>query len=325
MDDEFGDASVAGGSSIFPFLSVLFCTLGALILILIAGSLNATVADATQEQKFAKVSEEHGRIAKADKNLTRSLTDLQRVGKEQEELRRKREETAVQTQGERASLSDLRRKRDAEKDKVAKKQGAVNYRKKTAQEWEDFWTNNLPEIEALNILRTEIDKLKEERQRVDDIKKGMEALEKKKEELETRYKNMLAGGAAVDVSFRVEGVGAGHVPVYLDLTDEGPFVHRKRPAGTGEAPTTQPDRVAASFNEVALELARGPGDEFVLLLVRPDQQEQLRAAERSLMRRRVPFVLEPADQAWKLIIKDGNGKEAEVGAGDPTPPETPPE
>ena len=70
-------------------------------------------------------------------------------------------------------------------------------------------------------------------------------------------------------------------------------------------------------------MARGPGDEFALLLVRPGQQKQLRAAERSLMRRRVPFILEPADQAWKLTIKDGN--EAEAGAGDPILPEAPPE
>ena len=81
MDDEFGDGAGTAGSSIFPFLSVLFCTLGALILILIAGSLNATVVDATQEKKFAKISEEHGRMAKSNTQLS-SLEALQKRAEE---------------------------------------------------------------------------------------------------------------------------------------------------------------------------------------------------------------------------------------------------
>ena len=306
-------------------MSVLFCTLGALILILIAGSLNATVADATQEKKFAKISEEHGRMAKADENLTRSLTDLQRVGKEQEELQRKREKTVVQIQGERASLADLRGKQEAARDKVAKKNGELKNRRDTVQVWEDFRDNNLPEIEAFNTLQTEIDKLKKERKLVEDMGKEVEELTKLQDKLEAEYQKLIAAGEAVDVSFRVEGIGAGHVPVYLDLTAKGSFVHRKRPVKTGEPTASQPARYVAekvaSFSEVALDLARGPGDEFVLLLVRPDQQEQLRAAQRSLMRRRVPFVLEPADLAWKLQLND----KAEAGAGDQTPPAAPPE
>ena len=323
MDDEFGDGSVTGGSSIFPFLSVLFCTLGALILILIAGSLNATVADATQEQKFAKISEEHGRMAKSDHELS-SLEALQkRAEDDQVRFQRERKETIAQIQGEQTSLDQLRREQDKEKQKVLKQQGELNTRRVSMREWK----KKFPVIQALFNLQADIDKLKKDRESVKMKEEELKDLAAMEKQLEAENKKLRDEGAAVKVSFRVKGIGAGHAPVYHDLTDKGLFVHRKSPMDTGGAPATQADRVvtekAASLDKVARDLARGPGDEFALLLVRPGQQKQLRAAERSLMRRRVPFILEPADQAWKLTIKDGN--EAEAGAGDPILPEAPPE
>ncbi len=280
---ESDDSSAQG--SIFPFLSVLCCVIGTMVLILIAGSLNAAgyigsemkayIEEAnyslsqlgTEEEDLSKI-ESGTEVAKADAGRLKRLTDLN-------DRRAKIESGIADAQ---ARLEQIMRETAVIRAAPAKKRVMVQQ--------ERAGEDRKQAADDLKVAQSEVDGLMAER-------KG----------LATDRDTMEKAVTAPKTGVRVDGVDGPYTLIDLDV--DKLTLHSDLPSFKKGDEFTRTEAVGKgkALERLAIELAR-PGNKLhPVLLVRPNAIELHDEAERVFRRWRVDFTREPVDEPWEIAVQ----------------------
>lgn len=281
LELESGDSTQ---SSMFPFLSVLFCTIGALMIIMIMGSMRTTLKNTGILAKVATAQQRKVDLAGL---VEREESLLARVDKARDDISSAEKTIARgsrETRKASARLSDLRpesqraRSRAAKVGLVRKKEGARIARRDLA---------STKEATAKQIAETE--------RRINELKATAADLTTERDDLQVKTKSP-------KVRFRLADEDSGRTPFYLELVGRSLVV---RSEGTTKKPGEKirvAEAVAAGgyLERLAAELARPGGSRYAMLLVRPETADLFHAATDCLRRLRAPFAYEPVDTGWRL-------------------------
>ena len=283
MDDFFEDQSAQG--SIFPFLSVLCCVIGTMVLILIAGSLNAAGIIAPEmSNQIDRATEELSGLESEISDLSRiksgtkaAKDDLGRV-KELLDLNATRVRIETALADAMARLENI--KQDTEKIVGTPEKKVVLVQQEQATAARDSTA------EKLKAAQSETDDFTEQRDKLDADRQKAEA------EANAPKTRILVDGA--DVEEMLLELDVDSVTVRSDglSVEKGTKVDKREAMGEGGVLET-----------LAIEMAR-PGSKLLpVLLVRPGASELHDEAERWFAKWRVDFSREPIDANWEIAVR----------------------
>ena len=308
FEDELSGGEQAGG--IFPFLSILICTMGVMVVILIGGSLKMTMTD---EGEVARVNERHVTVAA---RLQAIEDDLANLGSEIESRATEANRAEMLASNLQAEAKELLAQTDVlnEKSAAAEREiEAIRPEAATLMAKAVVATEALGKIEALRRRRDATTELAAATTRQDASKKDLAAVESTLEELtaETealrKRRDDLAGKTAhPDARFSFVGEGADVAPVVADLRKDSLRIVRS-PLGSIHAGTEVPAAEAGAFlDKLAQDLAAlsqpGDGPGHALILVRPGAVSLDREARKAFARWRAHMNHEPMEENWAPVF-----------------------
>lgn len=305
MDDD--DGLVGGG--IFPFLSVLCCTIGAMVLVLVGGTLKSVVKDEkkTNEIEVAKqvkgrLVAKRGKIQRKGKALRDSLTSLDK----QEETIAKdiaREEEEARTYVVRLTALGGSTKR-AVQAKSQTRQAIARFRRKARE------TRAIPAKLDDFRRKQDTERLRDReqtrrRQLVAEValrQQETDKLQAKAAQLERQREELLDKSQTAEVTVTVSGEGSDRTPFYLELLQDKLIVRSSGLSLAEGTPIAKDDamRPGGLLHQLAAELARPGSNRYALLLVRPGAARLYRIASGVFRRRRAPFTYEPVQASWQI-------------------------
>jgi hypothetical protein len=283
VDDLFDEQSTQG--SIFPFLSVLCCVIGTMVLILIAGSLNAAGIVAPEMAK--QITKATGRLDELKSeagNILRIRSDTEAAGKNLGHVNDLKVLNAEKARIETALVDAMARleniKQDTEKILGTPEKKVVLVQQEQATAARD----------------STAEKLKAARSGTDDSTE-------QRDKLDADRRNAEAEAGAPKTSVLVDGADVEEVLLDLDVDSvtvrsDGLSVEKGTKVGLREAMGE-----GGLLETLAIEMAR-PGIELhPVLLVRPGATELHDEAERWFARWRVDFSREPVDADWEIAVR----------------------
>jgi len=279
-------------ATMFPFLSVLFCTIGALVVIMIIGSmltrfrgegvdvelkdLRSLVGNFRQLDNYvAKMEQAVGEITKAEKEWSSLTTDTASFTSDRED-----EETG---------LADLKaRGSDAEKF-VKKASLAMLRHSKLAASETTFskWQATQKEVAKREKEKEDLSK---------DIRKAKEEISRLQGEADRPV-----------VHFSFEEDPQGRRPVLLELKAEGVLVRSEGAPRDKGVMVAEAEKSAKSdfLDRLAASLTRPGADRYAILFVRPGAADLFFETTDKLRRKRAPYSAEPVEANWELVIDTG--------------------
>ncbi len=286
MDDLFAESDDSSSQgSIFPFLSVLCCVIGTMVLILVAGSLNAAGIIAPEMAKrmeeaqddLSALESERNDLSKIESGTKAAKADLGRL-KRLTDLNEKRAKIETDITDAQARLTKIKKKTEVIEAAPAKKQ-VFDRQERAGKEREQA-------ASARDVVQGEVNDLTGERDR-----------------LSANRDRMTKTVAAPKTGVLVDGVDGPYALIDLDfdkLTVRSDLPSFKK--GT-EFPRAEALGKGGVLERIAMELAR-PGNKLhPVLLVRPGAIELHDEAERAFRRWRVDFTREPVDGPWEIAVK----------------------
>lgn len=290
MDDLFEEKPLQG--SIFPFLSVLCCVIGTMVIILIASSLNAAgfIDVAGIVNAIGATSESLDKLREKKNDLSKLSDETEQIARENGDL-----ESLASLQKANLNLQNQKKEvigRTANVEKQIAQIRAIPGKKKLVD------AQRTAEGERVTV-QADRDGAEKEAASAEARRAG---LSRRRRELENAV-NMPKTGIAVT------GEGVEGEPFLIELAPEMVKVHSEGLSvdkGT-EVGAAGARGEAGLLNKLAMELAR-PGNQasrrrFAVLLVRPGAIELHDEAERRMRRWRVPFTREPVEADWKLALE----------------------
>lgn len=286
----FEDALDSGGStqsSMFPFLSVLFCMIGALVVIMVMGSMRTTLKNTNVLAKIDAAEQEQIDLAAILKQAGEAAKDLARVSTARDTISSAEKQTArgnFEVKKVSARLSGLRKKgREARSrsDKVV----LVKARHKAQLARSDLSGSNAAIAKQIT-----------------EVKKKVEELNATSADLTAQRDDLKLKAESPEVRFRLVEKDSGRTPVYLELVGDSLVV---RSEGTPKEPGAKipvAEAVAAGgyLEKLAAKFARPGASRYAMLLVRPGTADSFHATTVRLRTLRVPFAYEPVEKGWDL-------------------------
>lgn len=282
--------------SVFPFISVLLCTMGAMALVWIAYSLAVSFADPRRRQE-AEALEQHQRTFAEEVAQRRlalaSLAELvsehgERYGSLQASLAARRQElerAEAEAEAVAARLRELRRRLDAAVQAEAELQ-ALEQR--------------LQRAEALRAAEARRARLEAEREGLERLRAQLAERERRLAERQAEIAEMERELARLGEGKTVELRVLGEQALRLQLLEVAAQGLRPVPAAA-EQPFVPVAAATARDGLLAqAAVATGADDACLVLLVRPDAAAVYRQAATYLRDVRARFTAEPADADWDL-------------------------
>lgn len=294
----------AGG--IFPFLSVLICTMGVMVLILIGGSLGSTLKGSgaaeslrmKYENLTSKLAERtavleglESQILAIENAKVEAVTLAERTARLQSEIDAVRKRTASHEKRLEAlkhSIAELAPQVQAARDTLKKLSVFRSVREAAKVAEEARTLKETEERELANLQRT-----------AEELQQGLADLESRRAELVKRVESpeceiSFDGGPAPAVVFELHRTGAVVLGSQISLVEAGKTFAMAELEGE-----------SGVFERAAVEVARKGG--YVLLIVRPGAVPTYLEAKKALRKWRAPFRLEPAEENWavKLAAQEG--------------------
>ncbi len=292
MFDDAYDSGDSPRSSIFPFLSILFCMMGALLTIMVLGSIKTTMEDVSIPVKIAKAVSRRKGLAELTGLAGAGVASLATAGAMESELDDARVEIARANDAmgrESTGLAELRAK------------GAeVRVRSDKAE----LFRTGRAAGEAKKKLGAERVAAAE---RVDRTSKRRAALSDDAAKLIKRRDEFRARAGTPEARFRLGEASAGREPLYIELLEDRFVVHAADAGRSG--PLAEATGEDGFFEEAAKELARPGSARYAVLLVRPGATAAFRAARESCRKWRAPFGCEPVDDDWRLVFEPAGTSE----------------
>ncbi len=280
-------------SSIFPFLSILFCTIGSLLIIMVIGAAKTTMKDETINAQIAKARqkeqslEELTEYGSGEKVL---LVNTSQVESDLSTLRQNTDEIRAELAKESTGFANLRRK-SAEASSRKEKVELVFDKRRAALSDKDLTNEN--EITANNI--------GEKTRQIKALKSSFSSLTAGRDDLKSKIDSP-------EVRFLQLDKDSGLTPVYLELAEDFLKVLSEgtsKPSGT-KVPTAKALGDGGYIEELAAELARPGGSRYVMLLVRPGAVGLFHAAKDKFQKWRAPCAYEPVDKNWQFVFEGPN-------------------
>jgi septal ring factor EnvC (AmiA/AmiB activator) len=314
MDDADGLVAGSAPSNVFPFLSMLFCALGAMLLLWVAASL--FVSDESPSKYTVQMDAAQSARVQARQELTREQADFTALAREVNAMEQQLDQGsgpfAAKIQAGRSTLEQLNASVSDTEDRL----GQLSVRKSQ-------YENSL---DALQRLRNKDDTRAQTVARIASLKKSIAelqqcqaardqilALESTRQRLSEQWEQMMAEGAHEPVTLRVGPVEDQRLLVTIDVNDDGIVFHETalQPAseeaaeGVGERVVidTGTDISDAELEKRVVSLARKRNTGYVLVLVRPGHLSTFARVVTALRKWRVPFMYEPAEPGRPIEVE----------------------
>jgi len=276
----------------FPFLSVLFCTIGALVVIMVIGSMRTAVKDVSVDVRLEDVTVQAAKLAGLQAYVTAMEQSISEISEAKTESAKLSDEASVKSndlEEEKVGLADLEAKGREDLNFVEKADLALVKRKREAA-YETTQT----------VWRASRDAVQKARDEETALNRQIEATKSEIDSLKEKAAQPIA-------HFRFEDDSEGRKPVLLELKADGVFVHSDgapRPEGT----TIPKDEARARngfVDELAASLTRPGAKRYAALFVRPGAVDLYFATTERLRKKRAPYSAEPVEANWKLMFDTG--------------------
>jgi len=291
-----GDDAGAGG--IFPFLSVLICTIGVMVFILVTGFLKQSMTEGAIAQlvrdkhasvlgQHRKVKATHVALSERRKNI-RNAVSLTRKAKAEaskfmmdtRKLSTEIQEKSGNIQAVRGSLEEL------EKQEAELKQRRLKF-------------DSLRQMRAKGKLQSDLSpEHKKVTGEAQELKQRAADLEAEAKTLTEEHDSLNKELDQPEVEFKFEGMGKDASPVVIDIHSDKVLVLYSPVDGIETPPAGGPAVAREFFESLASRLATKATKHYALLLIRPNAAAQYYEARRAFLKWRAPFRHEPFEEKW---------------------------
>jgi len=279
-------------ATMFPFLSVLFCTIGALVVIMVIGSMLTTIKGEGVDVRLEDARARNAKLADLQTYVTmmeRSISEISDANSASSTLSDEANAMTSDLQEESAGLADLVAKGRKDEIYVEKADLArIRHTKLAAHE---------TTLTKWRASKTEVDSARSEKS---DLSKQIDAAKKEIQTLKAEAERPV-------VRFRFGEDPEGRKPVLVELNADGVLVRSDgapRPEGA-TVPKAEASAKAGFLDELAASLTRPGTARYAVLFVRPGAADLFFAATEKLRRRRAPYASEPVEGNWKLVFETG--------------------
>jgi len=292
MFEEEGDSG-STPATMFPFLSVLFCTIGALVVIMVIGSMLVTVRGEGFDVRLENVRTQAQKLAELQGYIAAMKTAVSEKRAATETASMLSDEAKNLTsdyEKEDADLAGLVAKGDEDRKFVEKADLALARRKrKVAQET------------TITEWRASKNAVEEARTEKSELSKQIETATSEIDKLKAKAKQPVA-------HYRFAKDSDGREPVMIELKADGIVVRSDgAPVKKGVTVTKSEASAKSGFlDELAASLTRPGADRYVVLFVRPDATDLFFAATDRLRKKRAPHTAEPVEDDWRLEFEAGD-------------------
>lgn len=304
MENAFGDSESSAGT-MFPFLSVLACTIGAMIMILIAGSIMSRAPDkalADKKNKLQRVVEELTENNIQLAGLVREKVDLSTFlsGQSAELIAQDQLLTTRATQ-----LKDLR----LEEKKLAEEVDTLTDHARDRREMQVI----LEKYEAKENAKSIREEMKSMQERENRLRDEKPAIEKLHAELARSVRQMTArrqvldrwtqGTPAKSPVFRVPTGERIDKVVFIEVEPNGVVVRSPGLPSIPNGSRISTDEAVSRSGKLDREfrlLAQPNNEKYVVLGVRPGASRLFHTLAQRLRDLRAPFGYEPVESDWRL-------------------------
>jgi hypothetical protein len=286
------------GGGIFPFLSVLCCTLGALILILAAGAIQVMGISTEVNKAVSDSQVEESRLDRVLTQIKMSIKARRLTAMSSPDTLHRR------AQALKASISSLRTslklsKQDlSSRSKVARNISARNDRITRLLRQLKALSDSVNSLErdraaALGALAAVDAKIGSTQKSLDQLRSELNNVDQEKQQL--------AGLMGQHQGIRLMGQGEDKLPIFVELHQNSLTEHRSD--GSEPFPKPMTEDLAGLLRRVN-KLAKSMDDTRVMvLLVRPGEVDTFRVVASALRRTGVVFCWEPVDDEWPVSWK----------------------
>lgn len=279
--------------SLFPFLAVLLCTMGSLVVLLAAMAYVAREKAQAEAEAVAAAAEQAAQEADTPerRQAEATLAEAERLAKEMAERVQQREEVLRQQQKRLSDLEDhLRRLRD-EADRL--------------------------KAETVELLAVEEDYYADEKQAREELERRNRLIGELQDEIE-QLKHAATGRERkyAVVTLRDERTGTARPPIYFECTKQGVIIqpegialaHEDLVAATVSSPVSAAARAVTRYYEEHPEAraANEVGAPYPLLLVRPDGVAAYYRTRDALDSIGADFGYQPIGADWPLEFDSPN-------------------
>jgi len=292
MFDEDIDAE-STPATMFPFLSVLFCTIGALVVIMVIGSMLATVKGEDYEVDLADVMSRNAHLANLQEsvaNVERSISEITSAREDYIALSDEASSMTDELEEENVDLAGLEAKNSDNMQFVEKADLALirKARHATRETTLKKWTAS----------KTEVDRARTERSK----------LSKQIETARSKIDVLKAKAAQPIPRYRFARDPEGREPVLIELKADGVVVHSDGAPLPKYTKVPKNEALAKSgfLDKLAASLTRPGAKRYAVLFVRPKAVDLFFVAADRLRRRRAPHTAEPVEGNWRLEFEIGD-------------------
>jgi hypothetical protein len=290
FDDDLDSQSAP--ATMFPFLSVLFCTIGALVIIMVIGSKLTTVKGEGVDTKLKDMRARAMELAKLSdyvSNMKNAMSSIREAEAKSASFNNDAKSANEDYEEEKVGLADLEAKGTDDKTYVEKAGLAMlrHSTRATHATTETRWRASKTEVDNAQREKTDLDlKITTARKEIGTLKKDAD--------------NPV-------VTFRFDGDSEGRKPVFLELTIDSVLVHSDGAPLPKDAIIMKDDASgrAGFFEKLAASLTRPGANRYAVLLVQPEAVDLFFAATEKLRRRRAPYAAEPIEKDWTLVFDSG--------------------
>jgi hypothetical protein len=302
-DVAFGEEQVAGGG-MFPFLSVMICTIGLMVFVLIGGSISSRLKmrdvnlGARLRANLENVEQREREAAAALDSVRQRYARLEDPEKFTADIEAKR--------------ATVRRDRDLVSQDTAKLAGAIGDERQIKKARENRAKAATALLKKLAVYRELTDgeakraTAEEKRDTVaGELQKltgDVSRLEAAVTRLDSDRKRIKAKLASPEVPFTISGIGKDTTVAVLDLhAAEVRVSHAHRLTGFPDTiPAEGAHAPGGTLERLAAELAKPGAKGLAVLLVRPDAVDLYARLRRLFLKWRVPVRHEPFEDHWRV-------------------------
>lgn len=287
LDDDL--ESQSAGATMFPFLSVLFCAIGALVIIMVIGSLKTTVKDESIDVSLVNAVALHEQLKNLNSYVSTINTSLTGIAVAREEASGFTRDAAgyeLDAEKESGDLAGLAEDGEQAADFI-EKVDLARVKQTTRLAFDSTlktWQKSKADVDRV---RSRVQALS---QSITDATGELDVLKQK--------------AGMPEVRILIGDDPDGRKPVVIELRKEAAVVLTEgAPRGKDESiPAAEAAADGGFFDELAAAVARPGSAQYALLLVQPDAVGTFFEATERLRRQRAPYAAEPVEKNWKYVF-----------------------
>lgn len=292
------------GGNLFPFVSIMFCTIGGLVLLWAAGSLDAVIEDPDLPKEIARLEESLQRLQEEmhkELEIKEALLNRQRITQSRlEDLQEREDAILAQIREERQRLDALQRQLQERLEatrELADLQQQVIARELLVEEFaqRQVLLEELRQMaEAYAALQEQLQEAEAQKQALQDaIHQHMLAQAHERNQIQ-ELRDMESSEAILLID-----EAEGFTPILIDVREDGyVFIADDK---SGDVALLSRDELIADTLEPA-KTAVSRGVQYPILTVRPGAHASYAGLAQWLRRERIPYSATPLRHDWTVHL-----------------------